>query len=246
MEIDRYAVKAHAKELIRTSNPRVLYASVIFIALSTVISLLSNRIVGISRDDLMLYLQYMNNGDFESALSLLGSIAPSSGAQLVNILLRCVLLLVSLGLTIFLLNTLRGTAPDLGNLLDGFGLWWKALLLALVIGVFVFLRSRLLIIPGIIAAYRYSMSFYVLINHPDYGIMECINESKRLTTGWKGTLFVLDLTFLGWVLLCSIPILGWILSVWVTPYRSLTFLQYYEKISGYHVPAEEPADSWAE
>ena len=206
MEIDRYAVKAHAKELIRTSNPRVLYASVIFIALSTVISLLSNRIVGISRDDLMLYLQYMNNGDFESALSLLGSIAPSSGAQLVNILLRCVLLLVSLGLTIFLLNTL----------------------------------------PGIIAAYRYSMSFYVLINHPDYGIMECINESKRLTTGWKGTLFVLDLTFLGWVLLCSIPILGWILSVWVTPYRSLTFLQYYEKISGYHVPAEEPADSWAE
>ncbi len=244
MEMDRSAVKAHAKELIKTSNPKVLTASLIVMVLGALIALLSGRLVGITGQEAARYMQYLQNGDAEAALTVIAEHTPSAGAQLVNLLLEAVTIIVSLGFEIFLLNTLRGTSPDLGNLLDGFSFWWKVLVMDFVIGLLVFLWSLLLIVPGIIAAYRYSMANYVLITHPDFGIMECIRESKRLTKGWKSTLFVLDLSFIGWALLCIVPVVGWLVSVWVTPYRGLTFLEYYENISGYPIPVENAADQF--
>ena len=61
--------------------------------------------------------------------------------------------------------------------------------------------SLLLVVPGIIAAIRYSMSFFVLADHPDWKVTECIEESKRLMNGNKGKFFCLMLSFIGWFLL---------------------------------------------
>ena len=244
MELDRPLLKERSKQLIRESNPKVLTASLIVMVLGALIALLSGRLVGITGQEAARYMQYLQNGDAEAALTVIAEHTPSAGAQLVNLLLEAVTIIVSLGFEIFLLNTLRGTSPDLGNLLDGFSFWWKVLVMDFVIGLLVFLWSLLLIVPGIIAAYRYSMANYVLITHPDFGIMECIRESKRLTKGWKSTLFVLDLSFIGWALLCIVPVVGWLVSVWVTPYRGLTFLEYYENISGYPIPVENAADQF--
>lgn len=243
MELDRPLLKERSRQLIRNSNPKVLTASILFIALSALITVLSTRLVGIDADTAARYLQYAQSGNYDAALRVLNASTPSAGAQLVNLLLKSVSIIVALGFEIFLLNTLRGTAPVLANLLDGFGYWWKVLLIDLVCGVLIVLWSLLLIVPGIIAAYRYSMAHYVLITNPDFGVMDCIRESKRLTQGWKGALFVMDLSFLGWTLLCMIPVLGWLLSVWVTPYRALSFLQAYEQISGYTIPAEPTAEN---
>ena len=244
MELDRSVIKERSRQIIRDSNPKVLTASLIVIALSVVISMLSSRLVGVSVNDLQRYLQYVQQGETDAALRYLAAHSPSAGARLVDLLLTCVNAIVGLGFLIFLLNSLRATAPDLGNLLDGFNYWWKLLLLNLVCGFFIALWSLLFVVPGIIAAYRYSMANYILVNRPDIGIMECIRESKRLTQGHKGELFLLDLSFLGWFLLCLVPVLGWILQVWVSPYRSLSVLQYYERDSGYAAPAEEPWSAW--
>ena len=244
MELDRSVIKERSRQIIRDSNPKVLTASLIVIALSVVISMLSSRLVGVSVNDLQRYLQYVQQGETDAALRYLAAHSPSAGARLVDLLLTCVNAIVGLGFLIFLLNSLRATAPDLGNLLDGFNYWWKLLLLNLVCGFFIALWSLLFVVPGIIAAYRYSMANYILVNRPDIGIMECIRESKRMTQGHKGELFMLDLSFLGWFLLCLVPVLGWILQVWVSPYRSLSVLQYYERYSGYAAPAEEPWSAW--
>lgn len=244
MNFDRSLLKTRAKEVIRSSDPKVLTASLIVTVLGILVSYLSGRLVGISGDDAMRYLQYMQNGNTDAALTIVLSNTPSTGAQLVNMLLNAVTIIVGLGFLIFLLNSLRGTSPDMGNLLDGFNYWWKVLVLDLVCGIFIVLWSLLLVIPGIVAAYRYSMANYLLITHPDYGIMDCIRESKRLTKGWKGELFLLDLSFIGWWLLCLVPLIGWLLSIWVAPYRSLCFLQVYEKLSGaeVHDAQQEPWD----
>ena len=244
MNLDRSVIKERSRQIIRDSNPKVLTASLIVIALSVVISMLSSRLVGISVNELQRYLQYVQNGEVDAALRYLSAHSPSTGARLVDLLLTCVNAIVGLGFLIFLLNTLRATSPDMGNLLDGFNYWWKLLVLNLVCGVFIFLWSMLLIVPGLVAAYRYSMANYILVNRPEIGIMECIRESKRLTQGHKGELFMLDLSFLGWFLLCLVPVLGWILQVWVSPYRSLSVLQYYEEYSGYGAPAEEFPSFW--
>ena len=63
------------------------------------------------------------------------------------------------------------------------------------------------IIPGVIAAYRYSFAFYNLYENPDIGVMEALEMSKRQTMGYKSQLFVLDLSYIGWALLATFPTL---------------------------------------
>lgn len=63
-----------------------------------------------------------------------------------------------------------------------------------------------LIIPGVIASFRYAMADYILYNHPEMGVMEILRESKRLMHGRKGKLFGLQLSFIGWILLCIAPL----------------------------------------
>ncbi len=238
MELDRPLLKQQARGLIQTAQPSVLMTSAIYIALSAVISYLSARLVGISYEALERYMNFVQQGRLDYALSVLSSSMPSAPAWLINAALELVSWVVGVGFTLFILHTVRGVGAAPGNLLDGFGFFWRIILLNLVVTVFVFLWSLLLIVPGIIAAYRYSMATYLLIDHPEYGIMDCIRESKSLTAGRKGELFRLDLSFFGWLLLGSLPYVGYLVSVWVTPYYALTHAMYYERFSG-HVPAPE-------
>lgn len=67
-----------------------------------------------------------------------------------------------------------------------------------------------------------------LCENPDMGVMEALNMSKAQTGGFKWQMFVLDLSFLGWMLLCGLT-LG-ILSIWVQPYILQTNVGYFQQI----------------
>ena len=81
-------------------------------------------------------------------------------------------------------------------------------------------------IPGIIKAYSYSMAFFIKADHPEYDWRTCLDESKRLTSGHKMDLFVLDLSFIGWGIIGALC-LG-IGSLWVMSYRYATLAQCYK------------------
>ena len=70
-------------------------------------------------------------------------------------------------------------------LFTGFDYFVKAALLRLVTSILILLWTLLFIVPGIIAAIRYSQAFYILADHPDKDIMECIEDSKYLMQGNK-------------------------------------------------------------
>ena len=129
-----------------------------------------------------------------------------------------------------MINTVRQTGPVFGNLLDGFGMLPRLLFLLVLQYAFIILWSLLFLIPGIIAAYRYSLAVYVMIDHPEYTAMDCLRESKRLTNGYKAQLFTLDLSFILWLLLTALPVLGYAAQVYVTPYMETARVLYYEKI----------------
>lgn len=80
----------------------------------------------------------------------------------------------------------------------------------------------------IIAAYRYSMCFFILLDAPDKGAFQCLQESREMTRGFKGKLFVLDLSFLGWMLLSVIPFV----VLYTLPYMLVTQANYYRVLSG--------------
>ena len=89
------------------------------------------------------------------------------------------------------------------SLFDAFPFAGKVILLSIVEGIFIFLWSLLFVVPGIIAAYRYSFAMMNLCDNPGLGVMEALDLSKRQTQGYKGQLFLLSLSFFGWLLLAG-------------------------------------------
>ena len=98
--------------------------------------------------------------------------------------------------------------------------WLPALLGSLWNMLWVCLWSLLFVIPGIVKAYSYSMMFYVLAENPKIGPMKAMDISKILTQGHKADLFMMDLSFFGWILLTMLT--GGIVFIWLHPYMTMT------------------------
>lgn len=115
--------------------------------------------------------------------------------------------------------------PSVNDVWKGFQLFGKALWLSIITGFFTFLWSLLFIIPGIVKGYAYSMAPYILADHPHMTAREALRESKRITHGHKGELFVLMLSFIGWMLL--VPLTLGLIVIWLAPYTNATLANYY-------------------
>lgn len=154
---------------------------------------------------------------------LLGSI-PYAG-PVIGIIISGPLLL---GLISCFMKLVRKEDFKFENLFDGFKNFSSALILQILINIFVFLWTLLLIIPGIIAIYRYAMSFYILYDNPDMGAQEALNKSKEMMVGYKWKLFCLHFSFIGWailsVLTCGIGFL------WLVPYINTSNANFYENL----------------
>ena len=117
---------------------------------------------------------------------------------------------------------------------DNFG---NSFLIKLFVVIFVLLWTCLFIVPGIVMSYAYSMSVYILNDNPDMTPMQAIKASKEMMRGHKWDLFVLDLTFIGWLLL-SILTAG-ILLLFVQPYMNAAHAEIYREIKGEYVIIED-------
>lgn len=123
---------------------------------------------------------------------------------------------------------------ELSALFSRFGIFFKAFGLMLFMGLFVFLWSLLLFIPGIIAAFRYAMAPYLMAQYPEMGIRQAVNESKRLMAGRKWRLFCLELSFIGWGFLCILSFgIGYL---WLMPYMQTAFAAFYLDCSNQGIP----------
>lgn len=132
------------------------------------------------------------------------------------------------GLYAFFLQQARGQQPELGVMFSGFQKFGATLVLYLLMMIFVLLWSLLLIIPGIIAALSYSMAFFLLLDNPNLKAMDALRQSKEMMKGYKGKLFMLYLSFLGWILLGIITFgIGFL---WIMPYMQAALTAFYEQL----------------
>ena len=72
------------------------------------------------------------------------------------------------------------------------------------------------------------MAIYISKDKPELSAEECIQESRRMMSGYKGKLFLLDLSYIGWVLLCILTC--GILSLWVAPKMETAHVLFYEDL----------------
>ena len=83
----------------------------------------------------------------------------------------------------------------------------------------------LLIVPGIMKSYSYTMTEFVLIEHPEYAPLQAITASKKMMYGHRWEFFCLQARFWAWYLLCSVT-LG-IAALWVYPYYMTAKSKFY-------------------
>lgn len=121
-------------------------------------------------------------------------------------------------------NQTFGKAVNVG--FEKFGRNLGALLLE---GIMLYGWSLLFLIPGIIKAYAYSMTAYILADCPDVDAVDAITISRRMMKGHKWELFVLQLSFLGWNLLSAITF-GIVGIFYATPYQKATYAGYYVEL----------------
>ena len=69
--------------------------------------------------------------------------------------------------------------------------------------------------------YSYCMNLYILANNPKIKIKKALALSIKISKGYRGKLFLMDLSFIGWYLLCCLT-LG-IGIIFYYPYYMMTF-----------------------
>ena len=75
----------------------------------------------------------------------------------------------------------------------------------------------LFIIPGLVKAYSYRMVPFIIADNPEMKALDAITKSRDMMRGHKWKAFVLDLSFLGWLILSGIT-LGILGIFYVNPY----------------------------
>ena len=114
-----------------------------------------------------------------------------------------------------------------------FSNWGRNALGMLLVFVFTFLWTLLFIIPGIIKAFAYAMTPYILKDYPELSANQAINLSRKMMKGHKLDLFILQLSFIGWGILTLFT--AGIGTLWLMPYMMTTQAAFYQDIKNEHI-----------
>ncbi len=130
----------------------------------------------------------------------------------------------------FNLNMVDGQPAEFENLFKYFAYWKTTAVTRVLRTIYVLLWSLLFIIPGIIASYNYMMTDYILADNPELDSSRALEISKEMMYGNRFRFFCLQLSFIGWDILATIPFgIG---HLWLTPYKQASFAAFYREVSG--------------
>ena len=156
-------------------------------------------------------------------------VAAGSVMAVIGIIRYIVGAFVSLGLIKFNMALIDGEQADFMDLFSMTSLVGKAIWLRIRMAIFTFLWTLLLIIPGIIKSYSYSMSGFVMAENPEITAKEAMTLSIDMMRGNKWRLFCMQISFIGWGIL-SLLTLG-IGFIFLGPYMNAAYAAFYDDIS---------------
>lgn len=134
-----------------------------------------------------------------------------------------------IGISLFSLYVYRGEKPGFETLFSGFNRYVQSLVSMLWMDLWIFLWSLLFIIPGIYKALAYSMTPYLVADHPNLDPRRALKISMIITKGRIAEILVMYLSFFGWILLSALT-LGILQIVHVGPYMQISLAGQYEMI----------------
>ena len=232
MGYNRPEAKALAKQAMRTTYPHPMLVTLVYLLLTSVLTSLVSSLVTDPFTTFYYYVWDGVYG-VEDLIRVLLTPRNVASFLVIQLLITVYQWIMSFGYTSYVLRMARNEQPNCWNLLDGFRTIGRAFLVYLLIYIFTTLWSLLFLVPAfivmlvsalggpmlmflalllviaaailsVIVTYRYRLAVYFLLDNPEMGALAAITESKRAMMGWKGELFIQDLSFLGWWLLLSL------------------------------------------
>lgn len=135
---------------------------------------------------------------------------------------------VSVGYAEFFLDIADTAKPRLVTLFAHFNKAGRAIAVTFLVVLRVFIGMIFFVIPGIIAAYKYSMVYYVMATNPDLTASEVLRESKYIMRGNKWRLFCLDFSLIGWYFLIGLTF--GLASFFVAPYIQSVHANFFREV----------------
>lgn len=122
----------------------------------------------------------------------------------------------------------EGDTFDIWHLLDGYRDFRRIFCTLLLQGIYTVLWTLLLIVPGIVKACSYAMTPYILRDRKDISNNAAISLSQAMMEGHKMDYFLMELFFLGWIILCIFTLgIGYF---WLGPYMQASVANFYEEV----------------
>ena len=225
-----------ARQKISENAPNLFFISTLYVVIITVLGELRFRLPGTSAaweqlPERLIAGEFLSFGLILSTLRI--------GGLVLAIVIAIVTPVLITGLMSYCLKINRNHDTDYTDIFEGFTLFFKIVAISIITTIIVILWTLLFIVPGIVAAYKYRQVYYILLDAPEKDVMQCIRESELLMYGNKMELFLLDISFLGWimfnwlVMLISFIIFPFalpLISLFLTPYQGLARAAFYEKV----------------
>ena len=198
---------------------------------AVLVSLLALLLSGTAGSSGLSFIIRQKNSEIEWMQQIVGAVLPLAGLLVGGGFLYVTLVgnVIRTGKEGWYLRYGRGEYPSVGELFAGFRIYTPCMLTGLLRDLFVFLWSLLFVIPGIVMGYAYSMTGYIIYENPNLSPSRALQISKAMTAGYKGELFVFDLSYLGWNLLSGLT-LGLLGIFYVNPYYDAAHAGIYETL----------------
>lgn len=203
----RKELKARAKESLKGNYGKLILALIVTVLIGMAIIYIGEILVGIG--------------------TATGSFLTGFCGAIIFIVGMIATFYLTIGYSKMLLKVARNQETSLNELFskDNFPSTFRIVGISIVESIIVFFASYL-IIPAFILPLSYAFVVYMAI---DEGTgLNTIKNCRMMMKGHKWDLFVLELSFIGWIIL-SILTLG-ILSLWVAPYIAITEINFYDEV----------------
>lgn len=251
MTIDRKQLKSEAKQAMAAARPAPFWVALALIAITLILNILA-----MSLDGTLSALRVMYAEALEGRLTY---VQPRAAGGLLGWLLGVAVQVMfwelAVGFVLYSMRVWRRQKAGVGDLFDSFGVFFQAIWIqllpnllvglwmmvyALPVSTMIMLTGQAwwsvlglpLMIPALRALYSYRLAAYVMLDDPSRSCWQCVQRSRQMMLGHRWEAFVLDLSFLGWGLLCLIPVIGLVLMVWVAAYQQVTDAGFYERVAG--------------
>lgn len=135
---------------------------------------------------------------------------------------------LTFGYILYLMCLADTGRSDYNILFSGFSRFAETLVAGLLISLAVSLGFVFLIVPGIVLYLGFGMTFFIMSDDRNISGIDAMQESWNMMKGHKMELFMLEIRFIGWLLLCVLTC--GILSLWISPYITLAKFNFYRQL----------------